>query len=104
MYRLPKRGLRAVMRILVLGAGFGGLELAATLSEQFGAALDPTLPTPSTTATASAISSAAMTWWRRVDVTFRSGQSPVGTIAGLSADLVADKAAFGRTRIARWFG
>jgi len=31
------------MRIVVLGAGFGGLELAATLSEQFGAELDLTL-------------------------------------------------------------
>lgn len=31
------------MRIVVLGAGFGGLELAATLSEQFGADLDLTL-------------------------------------------------------------
>jgi sulfide:quinone oxidoreductase len=31
------------MRIVVLGAGFGGLELAATLSEQFGHDLDLTL-------------------------------------------------------------
>src|SRR4051812_32057070 len=28
------------MRIVVLGAGFGGLELTSTLSEQFGDALD----------------------------------------------------------------
>src|SRR3954451_1953147 len=31
------------MRIVVLGAGFGGLELAARLSEEFGDALDLTL-------------------------------------------------------------
>src|SRR4051794_25623754 len=31
------------MRLVVLGAGFGGLELAATLSEEFGDALDLSL-------------------------------------------------------------
>jgi sulfide:quinone oxidoreductase len=40
----------------------------------------------------------------KVDVTFRSGESPVGSLVGPSAELVADKLAFGRTRIARWFG
>jgi sulfide:quinone oxidoreductase len=39
-----------------------------------------------------------------VDVTFRSGEAPVGTLHGPSPELVADKAAFGSTRIARWFG
>ncbi len=40
----------------------------------------------------------------KVDVTFRSGQSPVGALVGPSADLAADKTEFGTSRIARWFG
>ena len=40
----------------------------------------------------------------RVDVTFLSGQAPVGDMAGPSQALAADKAAFGTTRIQRWFG
>ena len=40
----------------------------------------------------------------KVDVTFISGQSPVGTLEGPSRDLMADKATFGSTRVQRWFG
>jgi sulfide:quinone oxidoreductase len=40
----------------------------------------------------------------KVDVTFVSGQTPVGSLLGPSAELAADKAEFGATRIARWFG
>ena len=40
----------------------------------------------------------------KVDVTFLSGQSPVGDIEGPSADLAADKASFGAERARRWFG
>jgi sulfide:quinone oxidoreductase len=40
----------------------------------------------------------------KVDVTFLSGQSPVGDLEGPSADLVADKTAFGSERTRRWFG
>jgi sulfide:quinone oxidoreductase len=40
----------------------------------------------------------------KVDVTFRSGQSPVGDLEGPSADLAADKTAFGSERTRRWFG
>jgi sulfide:quinone oxidoreductase len=40
----------------------------------------------------------------KVDVTFRSGARPVGTFLEPSADLVADKALFGSSRISRWFG
>ena len=40
----------------------------------------------------------------KVDVTFVSGQAPVGALFGPSADLVADKAEFGRSRVGRWFG
>jgi len=40
----------------------------------------------------------------KVDVTFLSGQAPVGDLQGPSAALMADKAAFGTTRVRRWFG
>jgi len=40
----------------------------------------------------------------RVDVTFRSGEKPVGTLDGPSIDISSDKSAFGADRVARWFG
>jgi sulfide:quinone oxidoreductase len=40
----------------------------------------------------------------RVDVTFLSGQSPVGDMDGPSELLAADKIEFGSSRIQRWFG
>jgi sulfide:quinone oxidoreductase len=40
----------------------------------------------------------------KVEVTFRSGQRPVGGLQGPSAELMADKSAFGAERIRRWFG
>ncbi|MFL6238736.1 MAG: NAD(P)/FAD-dependent oxidoreductase [Actinomycetes bacterium] len=40
----------------------------------------------------------------KVDVTFRSGQAPVGTLLGPSPAFVADKVEFGASRVARWFG
>jgi sulfide:quinone oxidoreductase len=40
----------------------------------------------------------------RVDVMFVSGQPPTGTFEPASAELAADKARFGTTRIRRWFG
>lgn len=40
----------------------------------------------------------------KVDVTFVSGQSPLGGLDGPSAELVADKTAFGSERCSRWFG
>jgi sulfide:quinone oxidoreductase len=39
-----------------------------------------------------------------VDVTFRSGDRPTGTIEGPSEELTAVKAEFGRSRVQRWFG
>ncbi|MBI2245633.1 MAG: NAD(P)/FAD-dependent oxidoreductase [Nocardioides sp.] len=39
-----------------------------------------------------------------VDVTFRSGQRPTGTMQGPSEDLAAEKAEFGQSRVQRWFG
>ena len=40
----------------------------------------------------------------RVDVDFLSGPKPTGTFQTPSEALVAEKRAFGSTRIARWFG
>lgn len=40
----------------------------------------------------------------RVDIVFAPGQPPHGSLAGPSPDFVADKNAFGRDRIRRWFG
>jgi sulfide:quinone oxidoreductase len=40
----------------------------------------------------------------KVDVTFLSGQQPVGGLEGPSTQLAADKKAFGTERIKRWFG
>jgi sulfide:quinone oxidoreductase len=40
----------------------------------------------------------------KVDVTFRSGERPVGDLIGPSVALTADKHEFGTSRIARWFG
>jgi sulfide:quinone oxidoreductase len=40
----------------------------------------------------------------KVDVTFRSGERPVGGLEGPSTALAADKNAFGTDRIRRWFG
>jgi sulfide:quinone oxidoreductase len=39
----------------------------------------------------------------KVDVTFRSGEMPVGSLEGPSAELVADKEHFGSSRVQRWF-
>jgi sulfide:quinone oxidoreductase len=40
----------------------------------------------------------------RVSVTFLSGQAPAGALEGPSEAIAEDKAAFGVTRIQRWFG
>jgi sulfide:quinone oxidoreductase len=40
----------------------------------------------------------------RVDVDFLSGPKPTGTFQEPSAALVAEKAHFGKSRVARWFG
>jgi sulfide:quinone oxidoreductase len=40
----------------------------------------------------------------RVNVTFRPGQPPLGVFDGPTAALAADKAVFGTSRVARWFG
>jgi sulfide:quinone oxidoreductase len=40
----------------------------------------------------------------KVEVTFLSGQAPRGGLQGPSVELMADKQAFGTTRVRRWFG
>ena len=40
----------------------------------------------------------------KVEVTFRSGQAPRGGLQGPSPAYMADKQAFGSTRVRRWFG
>lgn len=40
----------------------------------------------------------------RVEVVFRPGEMPVGALEGPTAQLAADKAAFGAERVQRWFG
>ncbi len=40
----------------------------------------------------------------KVDVTFTSGERPVGSLEGPSVDLVRDKTDFGSSRVVRWFG
>ena len=40
----------------------------------------------------------------KVDVTFRSGQAPVGDLEGPSLALASEKSDFGQSRVARWFG
>jgi sulfide:quinone oxidoreductase len=40
----------------------------------------------------------------KVDVTFVSGQTPVGGLVGPSHEIAADKVEFATSRIRRWFG
>jgi sulfide:quinone oxidoreductase len=40
----------------------------------------------------------------KVEVTFLSGQAPVGGLEGPSSALAADKVEFGASRVKRWFG
>jgi sulfide:quinone oxidoreductase len=40
----------------------------------------------------------------KVDVTFTSGERPVGRLEGPSVDLMQDKHHFGSSRVQKWFG
>ena len=68
------------LRVVVLGAGFGGLELSTLLSE------------------------ALVERVGRGDMDFLSGPAPTGGFAGPSVALAAEKQLFGSNRRARWFG
>ena len=58
---------------------------------------------PTTTGAASATSNSAGGAVAKVDVTFQAGLRPVGDLEGPSTTLVAEKTAFGATRVQRWF-
>jgi hypothetical protein len=80
-----------MMRVLVLGAGFGGLELCTLLSESLGNEIDVTL-----------IDGAGRIG--RVDVDFFSDPSPTGVYHEPTLALRSEKEHFGSSRRARWFG
>ena len=80
------------MRVLVLGAGFGGLELTTRLAEELGENTDAVGDVTSVG-------------------TPKAGVFAERQAAGVAAQIVpaqpgraADKTEFGRSRISRWFG
>jgi NADH dehydrogenase FAD-containing subunit len=77
------------MRVVVLGAGFGGLELATKLSETLDDICYLEFGNEEVA---------------RVTVRFLSGQAPIGTYEAPSVALAEDKMEFGSSRIQRWFG
>jgi NADH dehydrogenase FAD-containing subunit len=109
-------------RVLILGAGFGGLELSTSLAEAFGGDLEVTLIDKSD-AFVFGFSTLDVMFGRttpdavrlpyiefgsrrvgRVDIDFLSGPTKTGSFNAPSAALVAEKEHFGSSRRARWFG
>ena len=90
------------MRILVLGAGFGGLELTTRLSDELGDAVDIVLIDKA---------DEFVFGFSKLDVMF--GRTTAEAVRHSYRDLVkpgvrfvqllADKAEFGTSRIRRWF-
>jgi NADH dehydrogenase FAD-containing subunit len=78
----------AKSRVVILGAGFGGLELATMLSQALGDDVDVTLIDKNDAFV----------------FDFLSGPKPTGTFQEPSTALVAEKHHFGSSRRARWFG
>lgn len=76
---------------------------AAVVASQIAAQLDPTLAGAEYDGHGLCYLEFGHDLVAKVDVTFRSGETPIGSLEGPSAELVADKTTFGRTRIARWF-
>lgn len=74
------------MRVVVLGAGFGGLEVSTALAERLGERVEVTLVD------------------RREGFTFGFSKPPNGTFEMPSAELAAHEAEFGASRVRRWFG
>lgn len=99
-----------ILRVLVLGAGFGGLELSSILSETIGDNLDLTSidQNDSNNEAYNGAGSCYIEFGKgevgRVDVDFFSGPKPVGIHHDASAALTIDKEYFGSSRKARWFG
>jgi sulfide:quinone oxidoreductase len=119
-------------RILVLGAGFAGLEPAARFPGVYAVGDVATIGIPKagvfSEGAASVVAAALLTQSEggdqpepfdgrgscyvelgggrvgRVDVDFLSGPKPTGTFQEPSLALVAEKTHFGASRQARWFG
>ncbi len=124
------------MRAVVLGAGFGGLEVTTRLSEEFGDDIDVVLidkadgfvfgfskldvmfgrhePAAVHHSYRDVVKPASASYGMcylefghdqvaRVDVTFLSGQAPIGDMDGPSEAFARDKVEFGSSRVARWF-
>jgi hypothetical protein len=82
--------------VLVLGAGFGGLEFSTRLSAELGGDVEVSL-IDRADAFAHEVG--------RVDVDFFSNPGhPVGAFEAPSAKMAAEKLAFASSRHARWFG
>lgn len=123
-------GLMKKTHIIVLGAGFGGLEVTTVISQALGDVATVGMPKAGVFAEGQARIVAASLIARlgrgepagaydgrgschvefgtgrvgRVDVDFLSGTQPTGTFQEPSAALVAEKEHFGSSRRARWFG
>jgi hypothetical protein len=120
--RETESGRSVNTRLLILGAGFGGLELSTSLAEAFGGDLEVTLIDKSdafvfgfskldvmfgrTTPDAVRLPYIEFGSGRvgRVDIGFLSGPTKTGSFNAPSAALVAEKEHFGSSRRARWFG
>ena len=89
-------------RVVILGAGFGGLELSTTLSEAFGGELEVTLIDQSDAFVFGFSKLDVM--FGRVDIDFLSGPTKTGTFNAPSRALAAEKEHFGSSRRERWFG
>ncbi len=85
------------MRVLVLGAGFGGLELTSKLSEEFGDDVEITLIDKS---------DSFVFGFSKLDVMFgrTSAEHVEHSYADQSGDFALEKGEFGSSRVRRWFG
>jgi NADPH-dependent 2,4-dienoyl-CoA reductase/sulfur reductase-like enzyme len=91
-------------RVVVLGAGFGGLELTTLVSQACPDDAEVTLVDQAEyDGRGICYLEFGHAQVAKVDVTFLAGRTPSGDLEGPSSALAADKAAFGTDRIRRWF-
>ena len=96
-------------RVLVLGAGFGGMELSTLLSEALGEKADATVIDKSDSFVFGyskidvivEFGDGRIGW---VDLDFLTGPKPTSIYHEPSVARRADKVQFGASRRARWFG